>query len=469
MMKIISKIYCKISPTFRMLSGNRHRMNILLEKIENLERINRSQELAILDVYKRQSDIFLEKLDNLEKLSKQHNEHQKNRTNFLNISIQKLNKCKCETIVHEKKKAKILFVAMLDSIHTARWLMQFADCEKYEIHLFSVSSGKPHPLILNELEFSIHECDFFGEDIQQSDASDVIEDIINFIKPDIVHTLEMQHSAYLVLPIKKKMLKKFPLWFYSCWGSDIKWFERFPEHKSKIVEVLDNCDALFSGDKQSIHKAIDEYGFKKPTLNVPSPGGYRVDYYMSKFRIAPSIERNIILVKGYNGWVYKPEVVFEALKKCKDEIIKNKLKVVIFLGGDIQNYIDEIKNLGIEVEVFEHTDNYDDMMELYSKAKLSLASSLSDGVPNSMLESMLMGCFPILSNRGSAEEYINNGVNGCLLDPDDVDGYASAIKKAIMDNELLNNAMKINREIIKERLDFYKIREIVLSFYDKFI
>jgi glycosyltransferase involved in cell wall biosynthesis len=424
---------------------------MLIERVKNMQKIE-----------EQKFNIFLDKLENLERLIYRNS----NSTSLIDSNFKDLNNFKfCD-----KKKIKILFIAMLDSIHTARWLSQFKDCGKYEIHLFSAYPSGPHKLIVDEPSFVVH--DHFllknkGEG--GSDITAMIEDVIKLVNPNIIHTLEMQHSAYAVLPIKKRMGNNFPIWLYSCWGSDIKWFERFPEHKKKIVEVLNNCDALFSGDKESLRKAVDEYGFSKPMLNVPSPGGYRVDYYMSKFRVMPSRERNIVLVKGYNGWVYKPDVIFEALKKCKNEIITNKIKVVVFSGGDIQNYVDEIKNLGIEIEIFKYTDNYDEMMELYSRARMSLASSLSDGVPNSMLESMLMGCFPILSNRGSADEFINNGVNGYLLDPEDVDGYASAIRKAIMDNELLDNAMKINREIIKERLDFYKIREIVLSFYDKFI
>ncbi len=476
--KMLRRFIFKVSPTFRMLSGNRHRMNLLLDKIENLEKLSKQRDNILLDKIEKineQRDNIL--LDKIEKINEQKNEiliaqelkierlsqQSINRNNLLNISIKNIE------IKHNKKR--ILFVAMLDSIHTARWLSQFNDSKKYEVHLFPVSFGKIHDLILNESTFIIHEYIFPKKNWTdaQYTPSEAIEDVINFIKPDIVHTLEMQHAAYLVLPIKKKMGSRFPIWFYSCWGSDIKWFEKFPEHKSKIIEVLNNCDALFSGDRESIRKAIDDYGFNKATLNVPSPGGYRVDYYTDKIKFIPPSERKIILVKGYTGWVYKSEVILEALKRCKEQLQDHKMKVVIFLSGDIQDSIEELKKVGVEVEIFAHTDDYDDVMNLYSRAKISLASSLSDGVPNSMLESMLMGCFPIVSNSGSTSEFIDTGINGILLEPEDINGYASAIKKALSDSYLMENAAKMNKEMIKDRLDYDMIKEKVLSFYARFI
>ncbi|MGA2796055.1 MAG: glycosyltransferase, partial [Thermoguttaceae bacterium] len=293
-----------------------------------------------------------------------------------------------------------------------------------------------------------------------------IEDVIDVIRPDVVHTLEMQHAAYLVLPVKKKMGRQFPLWFYSCWGSDIKWFEQLPDHKERIAEILTNIDVLFSGDKESIKKAINDYNFNKPTLYVPSPGGYRMDYYIDKITYTPPCQRNIILVNGYSGWVYRPDVVFAALKKCKDQILENKMKIVVFLVGDIINYIDEINALGIEIELFKHTDDYDDVMRLFSRARIYISSSMSNGVPNSMLESMMMGCFPIISITGSTSEFIDNGVNGILLNPEDLDGYVAAIEKSLVDYTLLDNAVTINRRILKTNFDYDVIREKVLSFYE---
>lgn len=364
----------------------------------------------------------------------------------------------------ESKKKKILFVAMLNSIHAARWLSQFDGCADWDVHIFPSTINEAHLLIKNNPNITIHYSD-------DNDGNCSLKKVIEDIKPDIVHTLEMQHAAYKVLPIKQKKGDSFPLWFYSCWGSDINWFEQFPEDKEKIIQVLNRCDAFFCEDKQTIDKVIESYNFKKPILNVQATGGLRANYFRSKFKFIPPSKRNYIVVKGYSGWVYKPETVFEAIKLCYKEILDRKLKIVVYLSGDVQRYIDELLLLGLEVETFKHTQDYDQVMELFAGSKINVAASLSDGISNSMLEGMLMGAFPIQSIpslSGGAAEYIVNGKNGVLLDPLDVKGYAEAIVNAISNDKLLDDAANYNFELIRTRLEYSIIRDKVLKFYNKF-
>ena len=51
-----------------------------------------------------------------------------------------------------------------------------------------------------------------------------------------------------------------------------------------------------------------------------------------------------------------------------------------------------------------------------SKSFVYIGNSISDGMPNTMLEAMTMGAFPIQSNPGGVtEEIVENEVNGLLL------------------------------------------------------
>ena len=373
-----------------------------------------------------------------------------------------------DRLLKRNKKKIILFVAMLDSIHTARWLSQFSKQANFEIHVFPSTSGAVHSLIRENTNIVVH--DFVGNlDRRFNKINRILERVIKCLKPEIVHTLEMQNAAYKILPIKLKMKNKFPLWFYSCWGSDIRWYEKFPDHRQKITQVLSKCDALFCEDQDNIDKAVQTYGFDGSILKVPAPGGIHVDYYNNKFKKVSTSERKYILVKGYTGWVYKPETVFEAIKLCSDEIIKNGLKIVIYLPGEIDKYVFEMKSLGLDVELFNATEDYDKVMNLFAGAKINIAASLSDGIPNSMLESMLMGAFPIQSFSPGATEFIVNGKNGYLLDCLDVDSYAKTIKRVISDDKLLNEAAVYNAKIIKQKLDYNLVRNKVLNFYKTYL
>ena len=371
---------------------------------------------------------------------------------------------------HEQRK-KILFIAMLNSIHTARWISQLSVDQSQEIHIFPSTSGKVHYLIKSNKNIIVH--DYIRSlDRRVNKSNRILKRVIKYLKPDIVHTLEMQNAAYQILSVKQKTKGHFPIWFYSCWGSDIKWFEQFPEHKEKIIQVLNGIDAFFCEDDDTIEKAKKDYHFTKEILKVHAPGGFQVEYYQKKFKpILPS-KREYLIVKGYSGWVYRPRTIFEAIKLNAKKIIENKIKIMVFLPGDIQYYIDELRSLGIEVHVFGHTEDYDKVMELFSKARANIAASLSDGIPTSMVEGMLMGAFPIQSwskTSTGATEYVIDGKNGFLLDPMDINGYAKAIERIITDGDLLDCAAIYSIKLIKDRADYDMVREKVLAFYRKFL
>lgn len=73
-------------------------------------------------------------------------------------------------------------------------------------------------------------------------------------------------------------------------------------------------------------------------------------------------------------------------------------------------------------------------------ADVFLYTSLSDGVPNVILEASAAGLPIIASNEGGVAEFIKDGKTGFLVDsPRDVSGYISALKKVrgMKDEELL--------------------------------
>lgn len=74
-------------------------------------------------------------------------------------------------------------------------------------------------------------------------------------------------------------------------------------------------------------------------------------------------------------------------------------------------------------------------LEHVRTASAFVMSSRFEGLSNSMLEALVMGV-PTVCTRcggGGAEAIINNGVNGVLVDVDDIDGEAEALLKIIDD------------------------------------
>jgi glycosyltransferase involved in cell wall biosynthesis len=91
--------------------------------------------------------------------------------------------------------------------------------------------------------------------------------------------------------------------------------------------------------------------------------------------------------------------------------------------------------------------------------------SISDAISTSLLESIVMGAFPIQSCTSCADEWISNGRSGLIVPPEDPDIIAQAILKALNDDVLVDEAAKINERVAFERLDQTKIKPQVIKMY----
>jgi glycosyltransferase involved in cell wall biosynthesis len=103
------------------------------------------------------------------------------------------------------------------------------------------------------------------------------------------------------------------------------------------------------------------------------------------------------------------------------------------------------------------------------RSRIAIGISLSDGTPNAMLEAMIMGAFPIQSDTVSTREWIDHGVNGFIIPPEDPRALASAIKKALQDDGLVNRAADMNSNRMYESVDERILRPKIIADYERVV
>ncbi|MCZ2207943.1 glycosyltransferase, partial [Cylindrospermopsis raciborskii] len=86
------------------------------------------------------------------------------------------------------------------------------------------------------------------------------------------------------------------------------------------------------------------------------------------------------------------------------------------------------------------------------------------GTPNSMLEAMACGAFPIMSNLDSIREWITHGQNGFLFNPESPLELTDCIKLALEDSELRNCSQVTNLSIIQRRADYKMVMPEIRNF-----
>lgn len=373
---------------------------------------------------------------------------------------------------------KILFVSM-PCIHTIRWIENLKDTS-FEMYLFDVlgrgeleTINSVHqftdwkkrkiPYIRGEYFLSKNLPSFYNriQPFLEVSANAQLEKIIKAIQPDIIHSFEMQGCSYPIL----KTMNKFPniKWIYSCWGNDLFYYKKLKEHYSKIKKVLNRVNYIHADCYRDFDIA-KELGFKGDYLGViPTGGGFRLND-LSKF-ILPLKQRKTIVVKGYQHQFGRGLKIVQALKDIQSDLID--YDVVVF--GAHREVIEFIKMNKLSYTVFDrHGLKHEELLELMGQSLIYIGNSISDGMPNTLLEAIAMGAFPIQSNPGGATaEIINHGVNGFLIEnPESVDEIQQLIKQAISDPILIEKAREINYNLAKQRLDYEKNKSKIIAIYD---
>ena len=128
---------------------------------------------------------------------------------------------------------------------------------------------------------------------------------------------------------------------------------------------------------------------------------------------------------------------------------------------------DDLKRVcGVQASVLPQS-LHSDILRLMGRSRIAIGLGMSDGSPNTLLEAMIMGAFPIQSDTISTGEWVESGKNGFLVTPEDPEVVAVAIRLALSDAALVEHAAEINARIADERLDRECIRSEVVSLYKR--
>ena len=383
---------------------------------------------------------------------------------------------------------RILFVAMIDSVHTARWIAQVAD-QGWELFLFPAQQRYPHPLLRNitvfgatarragYLDASVRYLRRFSlpfyRDVQTGlrthqaatgHAEASLRRVIRKIKPDIIHTLEFQHAGYMALRAKQGGGGPFPTWIATNWGSDIFHFGKLAEHQQPIRELLQHCDYYSCECRRDIQLARD-MGFRGRVLPVlPNAGGLDIGHAAAFRQPGPTSGRKTILVKGYQGTFGRALVSFQAFRLCR-ELLQDYTIVIYSAGEEVLNAASRFgRETGIRVLGVPKT-SHEEILRLFGTARIYIGLSISDGISTSLLEAMVMGAFPIQSCTACADEWLTQGEGGLIVPPEDPAAIAAAIRRALADDALVDRAAAINARTAAARLDGHGIKPQVINMY----
>ncbi|MCA1378979.1 MULTISPECIES: glycosyltransferase [unclassified Bradyrhizobium] len=293
---------------------------------------------------------------------------------------------------------------------------------------------------------------------------DVLASLISKLKPDLIHSMEFQHSAYLVLAARDRIKGPFPRWLATNWGSDIFLFGRQPDHARQIRRVCEAID-LYSCECHRDLALGREFGYRGPDLPVlPNSGGMDINHVLSLRDPEPPSRRKLIMVKGYDHFAGRAMVSLAVLERFAEQL-KDHTIVLFSVSAKPRVRALELAEAGIlNIKVIDWA-THDDILRHFGQARIYLGISISDAISTSVLEAMVMGAFPIQTNTSCCEEWFVHEKTGFAIPPDDFEKICERFATALTDDNLVDAAAIENFEIIKSRLAVEVLRPKMDEFY----
>ncbi len=299
---------------------------------------------------------------------------------------------------------------------------------------------------------------------------------IDEIQPDIIHAMRIPYEGM----ITASALSKAPFvsaslrsgrFIISTWGNDFTLHaSSSPLMQSYTRKALQTADALHSDCHRDIRLAIG-WGFdsSKPTLVAPGNGGIRTDIF---YPPAKPVEEPIILnPRGFRPYV-RNDMFFKSIplvlaKHPNAKFICTGMageKEAIQRIGELGTSTGSARRIGDSVELLGLIPT-NQITDVYRRAQILISPSIHDGTPNTLLEGMACGCFPVAGDLESIREWITPNENGLLFDANDPQSIASALIQAIENKSLRERSAGMNREIILERAEYERNMRRVNEFY----
>jgi len=295
-----------------------------------------------------------------------------------------------------------------------------------------------------------------------------VRELIRSIQPDLVHAMRIPFEGILAA----LAIHKAPL-LISVWGND---FTLYAQHNPPISiltrRAMRRADALHCDCFRDLQLA-HAWGFddSKPSVVVPGAGGVQSSIFYPRpandatVTIAdiPSNAPVVINPRGFRGYV-RNDTFFRAIPL----VLQHRPDVVFLCSAMLNNPIAEqwIRwlNIGNSVRLLPVVPR-EQMADFFRVAHVTVSPSVHDGTPNTLLEAMACGCFPVAGDIESIREWIADGVNGLLCDPTGPESIAQAILRALNDVELRHKAREYNLRLIAERADYDKVMLQAEQFY----
>lgn len=288
------------------------------------------------------------------------------------------------------------------------------------------------------------------------------------IQPDLVHALRIPYEGMLASYTPPSI----PL-AVSIWGNDLTLHAGQSTWMSRLThQTLMRANGLHT-DAQRDMRLAHQWGYPegRPGLVMPSNGGIDLTLLRSqRSDLPPDLASKIpddrplvINPRGVRAYTCT-ETFFQSIP-----LVLHRHPEIFFICPGMQGETQAehwVQQLRIEENVLLLPGlPQSQLWGLFARSQVSVSLTTHDGTPNTLLEAMACGSFPVAGDIESLREWIVPGQNGLLVEPDNAPAAAEAIMYAMEHADLRQKAADSNLQIINKRAEVNQVRPQLEVFY----
>ncbi len=362
------------------------------------------------------------------------------------------------------------FVERGDEVHLASTFACRPDLELASLHITPVAfsgtkrsapSKASRPASSRTIHLRTALRHYFGP-LTITRSARKLRTVIERLQPDLIHAMRIPYEGMLAADAYNGI----PL-LVSVWGNDFTLHApstRLMRHYTRWTMQVVNA---LHADCQRDIRLGQEWGFpsKRQSLVTPGGGGIRTDIFFPPINLVE--EPVIINPRGFRAYV-RNDVFFKAIPLILNEIPQAQFLCTSMAGEtQILRWIDDLE-IGHAVELLAPIPHAQ-MADVYRRSAVLVSPSVHDGTPNTLLEGMASGCFPVAGDLESIREWITDGENGLLTDATDPCALADSILRALKSKNLRKRAAGLNAKRIAKGAEYNTCMAQALSFYQRII
>lgn len=203
-----------------------------------------------------------------------------------------------------------------------------------------------------------------------------------------------------------------------------KWFDHILAKYTTIILGVSEEVVVFTSKQEGI--SLDKFRVLPQLVNPNLLGTFSRDDIFRRFNIKN--DSLVVLTISRFSSEKGVEKILDIARICKQKLGGMLPFKFLLVGyGLLEKKLEDgIVNMGLS-ECVEIIKDPNQAKEYLVGGDIFLLTSSREGVPVAMLEAMANGLLPVASNVGGVPSVVQDGINGFLLDKDNIEGFADTI------------------------------------------